>query len=154
MGAKTSKIVKSKTRKKRESYPYRKEYFKRNPGLFGCIWFCSQCGRILFGEKNVVVDHIVPLNKHGINRTFNTVAICGHCNSKKKDTVDSRVVRGYFAKIIEVIVFTIQKIVLLPIAFVAYCLKRIVNLLLTSLGGRVLMLGIAAIIILRLMGRL
>ena len=65
------------SQKKRASFNYRNEYFKKNPGIYGNIWFCSQCGKILIGKHNVVIDHIVPLNSiAGVNRTFNTVAIC------------------------------------------------------------------------------
>lgn len=56
---------------------------KKNPGLFGCIWFCSQCGIPMFGKDNVQVDHIIPLAGLGINRTINTVAICPRCNREK-----------------------------------------------------------------------
>lgn len=48
------------SQKKRASFNYRNEYFKKNPGIYGNIWFCSQCGKILIGKHNVVIDHIVP----------------------------------------------------------------------------------------------
>lgn len=85
----------------RRSYDYRTEYFKQNPGLFGCIWFCSQCYRPLIGKKNVVVDHIRPLNKGGINHVSNCTAICQACNSAKSDTVDGRVIKGKVFKVFE-----------------------------------------------------
>ena len=91
------------SQKKRASFNYRNEYFKKNPGIYGNIWFCSQCGKILIGKHNVVIDHIMPLNNvAGVNRTFNTVAICQKCNSSKSDSVDYRVVKGYLAKLFEV----------------------------------------------------
>lgn len=40
----------NKVRYWRESNDYRSEYFKKNPGLLGCIWFCSQCGVPLKGK--------------------------------------------------------------------------------------------------------
>lgn len=76
------------TQEYRASFPYRKEYFKQNPGLFNCIWFCSQCGKPLFGRKNVQVDHIVPLNKGGENAVRNCTAICRKCNAAKSDKDD------------------------------------------------------------------
>lgn len=85
----------------RESYPYRKEYFKRNPGLFGCVWFCSQCYRPLFGQSQVYVDHIQPLNKGGLNHVSNCTAICRKCNLSKSDKVDSRVLKGKAFKLVE-----------------------------------------------------
>ena len=85
----------------RMSYNYRAEYFKRNPGLFGCVWFCSQCYKPLFGRKNVVIDHIVPLSKGGLNRVSNCTAICRTCNSRKSDKIDGRIVKGTVFKVFE-----------------------------------------------------
>lgn len=89
------------TQEYRASYDYRKEYFKQNPGLFGCIWFCSQCYRPLFGKKNVVIDHIRPLNKGGRNHVSNCTACCYACNSAKSDIVDGRMYKGYVFKAFE-----------------------------------------------------
>lgn len=89
------------TQEYRRSYNYRSEYFKQNPGLFGCIWFCSQCYKPLFGKKNVVIDHIVPLNKGGRNHVSNCTAICRKCNSSKSDIVDGRVIKGKIFKVFE-----------------------------------------------------
>lgn len=86
------------TQEYRASYDYRREYFKQNPGLFNCIWFCSQCGRPLFGKKMVVVDHIRPLNKGGINHVSNCTSCCEKCNAAKSDIVDGRMYRGYAYK--------------------------------------------------------
>lgn len=85
----------------RQSYDYRREYFKRNPGIFGHIWFCSQCYKPLIGKKNVYIDHIVPLSKGGVNRVSNCTAICGKCNRAKSDKVDGRVVKGALFKLFE-----------------------------------------------------
>jgi len=89
------------TQEYRRSYDYRREYFKKNPGLFGCIWFCSQCYKPLFGKKNVVVDHIRPLNKGGKNHVSNCTAICQKCNWNKSDIVDGRMYKGYLFKFFE-----------------------------------------------------
>ena len=85
----------------RQSYDYRREYFKRNPGLFGYIWFCSQCFRPLIGKKNVVIDHIVPLSRGGRNHVSNCTAICKKCNRDKSDKIDGRIVRGGIFKMFE-----------------------------------------------------
>lgn len=89
------------TQEYRASYNYREEYFKKNPGLFGCIWFCSQCFRPLIGKHNVVVDHIRPLNKGGLNHVSNCTACCPKCNSSKSDIVDGRMYKGYVFKFFE-----------------------------------------------------
>lgn len=93
----------------RASYDYRKEYFKQNPGLFGCVWFCSQCFRPLIGKKNVVIDHIRPLNKGGRNHVSNCTACCVKCNSAKSDIVDGRMYRGYVFKAFESTFFRANK---------------------------------------------
>lgn len=98
-----------KLREYRESYNYRREYFKRNPGMFGCIWFCSQCYRPLVGRKSVVVDHIVPLSKGGINHVSNCTAICQKCNRNKSDKIDGRILKGSIFKFFESNVFRTQR---------------------------------------------
>lgn len=85
----------------RRSYDYRGEYFKKNPGLFGCIWFCSLCHKPLIGKKNVEVDHIRPLNKGGLNHVSNCTACCRECNRSKSDIVDSRMYKEYTFKAFE-----------------------------------------------------
>lgn len=83
-----------KLREYRKSYNYRAEYFKRNPGLFGCIWFCSQCYRPLIGKDKVIVDHIIPLSQGGRNHVSNCTAICSKCNRSKSDKIDGRILKG------------------------------------------------------------
>ena len=108
----SSKKHKSVSQRKRESFNYREAYFQKNPGLFGFIWFCSQCGIPLFGKDNVQVDHIVPLASWGINRTINTVAICPKCNKEKSAKGGVYIVKGSIAKIFEIFLFSIQKLFL------------------------------------------
>lgn len=93
----------------RRSYNYRSEYFKRNPGLFGHIWFCSQCGRPLIGKDNVYIDHIIPLSKGGRNHVSNCTAICFKCNRAKSDKIDGRIVKGEVFKIFESTLFRSQR---------------------------------------------
>lgn len=86
----------------RKAYPYRRVYFKRHPGMIcGHLWFCSQCHKPIWNKANVVVDHIVPLNKGGINHHTNCVAICNKCNLSKSDKVDYRVAKGFLSKFVE-----------------------------------------------------
>lgn len=112
----------------RNSYNYREEYFKKNPGLFGCIWFCAYCGRPLFGKGQVQVDHVVPpsqfskkkYDRHGnlikntsvaaeaLNHRFNLVSACAKCNRKKSDGMGLYVIRGGFAKILQTALFRFQ----------------------------------------------
>lgn len=109
---------KSYSQRKRDKLSYRDVYFRHNPGLFGCIWSCAYCHRPLLGKQNVVVDHIIPLNNPlGRNTRFNLVAACRECNSRKSDKVDTRIAEGYLFKIIESVVFFIQRIFI--VAFVA-----------------------------------
>lgn len=93
----------------RESYPYRAEYFKHNPGLFGNIWFCSICHKVLIGKKNVEVDHIRPLNKGGRNHVSNCTSTCKACNRSKSDKVDDRMYAEYTYKAVENIAVNANK---------------------------------------------
>lgn len=107
---------KSYSQRKRDKMDYRREYFKHNPGIFGCIWTCAYCHRPLVGKQNVQVDHIMPLNNPlGRNARYNLVAACGKCNRDKSDKFDHRVIVGYLSKCVEVAVFTIQKIAIIVI---------------------------------------
>ena len=118
------------SQKKRASFNYRNEYFKKNPGIYGNIWFCSQCGKILIGKHNVVIDHIMPLNNvAGVNRTLNTVAICQKCNSSKSDSVDYRVVKGYLAKLFEVFTSHLPDALALVLSLIVSLAYQIFNLL-------------------------
>lgn len=102
MAVKTGCRIKGMTvQEYRESYPYRAEYFKQNPGLFGNIWFCSICHKPLIGKKNVEVDHIRPLNKGGRNHVSNCTSCCKKCNREKSDKVDGRMYAEYRYKAVE-----------------------------------------------------
>ncbi len=90
----------SSTQKCRSGYDYRQEYFKHNKGLFGCIYFCSQCYKPIL-KKDVEVDHIIPLSKNGLNHISNCTATCRKCNRSKSDKIDERVIKGYIFKLVE-----------------------------------------------------
>lgn len=143
------------SQKKRASFNYRNEYFKKNPGIYGNIWFCSQCGKILIGKHNVVIDHIMPLNNvAGVNRTFNTVAICQKCNSSKSDSVDYRVVKGYLAKLFEVFTSHLPDTLALVLSLIVSLAYQIFNLLfilvtmpLTLANGKFLTYAVVIVII-------
>lgn len=143
------------SQKKRASFNYRNEYFKKNPGIYGNIWFCSQCGKILIGKHNVVIDHIMPLNNvAGVNRTFNTVAICQKCNSSKSDSVDYRVVKGYLAKLFEVFTSHLPDSLALVLSLIVSLAYQIFNLLfilvtmpLTLANGKFLTYAVVIVII-------
>jgi 5-methylcytosine-specific restriction endonuclease McrA len=112
----------------RDSNDYRNEYFKKNPGLLGCIWFCSVCGKPLLGKDKVQVDHIVPPSafahkkykkgnlvsntsflSRAMNSSFNTVAACPTCNQRKSDKIGLVTARGVLAKTGEIAIGTAQK---------------------------------------------
>ena len=143
------------SQKKRASCNYRNEYFKKNPGIYGNIWFCSQCGKILIGKHNVVIDHIMPLNNvAGVNRTFNTVAICQKCNSSKSDSVDYRVVKGYLAKLFEVFTSHLPDALAMVLSLIVSLAYQIFNLLfilvtmpLTLANGKFLTYAVVIVII-------
>lgn len=121
----SKKNGKTYSQRKRDSFDYRTAYFKNNPGIYGNIWFCSQCGKILIGRKNVVIDHIIPLNSiAGVNKTINTVAICQKCNSSKSDTIDYRVAKGYLAKIFEVITSYFPDCIALIVSLIIFSVIR------------------------------
>jgi len=44
---------------------------------------CLCCGS---GEK-LSIDHIVPVNKNGLNRLYNLQTLCSSCNSSKSDNI-------------------------------------------------------------------
>lgn len=78
---------KSYGQKKRESYDYRTNYIKHNPGLFGSLYFCSQCMKVM-NVHEMEVDHIFPVSKFfAPNRVMNCTAICSRCNKIKSDKI-------------------------------------------------------------------
>lgn len=43
---------------------------------------CMKCWKV-FSEKELQVDHIIPLSKRGSNRKENLQLLCGPCNQEK-----------------------------------------------------------------------
>lgn len=120
------------SQRKRATMDYRAEYFRHNPGLFGCVWTCAYCHRPLLGAHNVSVDHILPLNSPlGRNTRFNLVAACRDCNLAKSDHVDYRVVKGYVSKMFDSVVFTIQKVVILIFVAIWWVIQQILHAVLS-----------------------
>ena len=106
----------------RDSTDYRSEFFRKNPGLVGCIWFCAYCGVPLKGKHRVQVDHVVPpslvsrktyrrgrlvkntsLLSRTLNSSMNLVAACPKCNLTKSDRVGLITTRGIVGKITQTI---------------------------------------------------
>lgn len=136
------------SQRKRAKMDYRSEYFKHNPGLFGCIWTCAYCHKPLLGAHNVSVDHIIPLNSPlGRNRRFNLVAACRDCNLNKSDIVDGRIVKGYLSKIFESIIFSIQKVVIVIFVAIWWVINRIFHAILGLFKELPILVKIAIVII-------
>lgn len=144
--------MKSYSQRKRDKFDYRREYFKSNPGIFGCVWICAYCGKPLLGKQNVVVDHIMPLNNVlGRNAKYNLVSSCQVCNSKKSDKVDHRVIQGYIAKGVQSVLFKIQSVVLLAAvavwALICKVFNVIIHLLLAPFGKTSMTTKVIAIVV-------
>lgn len=125
---------KSRTQIKRESYDYRSRYLEHNHGLFGGIYLCSQCFRIMSREE-MQVDHIVPIAKwFAPNRVFNCVSICPTCNKKKSDKISkSLIFKGLLMKMFEEFYILIQRIIILLLRLLLVLLIMIVRILVRPL---------------------
>lgn len=138
-----------KVRSWRDSNDYRAHYFRKSPGLLGFIWFCSQCGKPLLGKKNVEVDHVLPPSKfakkkydrHGnlikndsllaraMNTEINTVAICAKCNKKKSNKIGFVTTKGVVAKVIETVLFSVQRWITIVVGYALKVLFYAISLL-------------------------
>ena len=139
----------SYSQRKRDQMDYRRVYFSRNPGLFGCVWTCAYCHKPLLGRHSVQVDHIMPLNNPlGMNKSFNLVAACAKCNNDKSDKFDQRVAIGYMSKLLEIILFTLQKIAIVVFVAVWYLIAKMCSGVIKLVSALLLDTGIVGKIIL------
>ncbi|MBR8827967.1 MAG: HNH endonuclease [Gomphosphaeria aponina SAG 52.96 = DSM 107014] len=53
---------------------------------------CQSCGK---REKQLNIDHIIPLAKGGTNDISNLQTLCWQCNQQKKDNLDPRFKRHF-----------------------------------------------------------
>lgn len=121
------------SQRKRAEMDYRKEFFRKNKGLFGCIYFCAYCYKPLTRDM-IQVDHIVPLNSVcGQNKKYNLVAACAKCNREKSDIVDIRIFQGYAMKIIFSLLMLVQKavvaILVLAYSILLSAIKLVLNII-------------------------
>ena len=125
---------KTEGQKKRESFDYRRAYLKHNPGLFGGIYICSQCGKPMT-RSHMQVDHIIPIaNKFSVNRVINCVAICPTCNKIKSDRTDTKfIVKGIIFKILEDIVVLVQNLFILILRLLSMALIYLIRMMVTPL---------------------
>lgn len=95
----------------KRSSDYRNRYFKQHKGLFGKIYFCPYCGKVLVNKRKIQVDHIQSIKnvqtkkflrrkfsklEDGVNDIRNLTASCIKCNSKKAYKGGSWVFLGWY----------------------------------------------------------
>lgn len=136
---------------KRKSFDYRRHYLKHNRGIFGSLYFCSQCLKPL-KEDEMEVDHIFPNSKwFSPNRTFNCVAICPACNKRKTDKIGWCTVKGLIAKAIEELFIYTQRLVIavlrMAIMIIFYLIRLLWSGLMSGSPTRVLTSGISMFLI-------
>lgn len=106
--------------KTERSTNYSALFFNNNPGIFGHIYFCPYClkKRLYRNPKRwqtgMQIDHIIPLNKGGINWSANLICACPKCNNKKRAKTGLWVVRGYIGKFVFSILQTVSNLYSAP----------------------------------------
>ncbi len=55
---------------------------------------CQSCSQTHL-QTELTIDHIIPLAKGGSNDISNLQTLCRRCNSRKRDSFDSRFHRRY-----------------------------------------------------------
>jgi len=56
---------------------------------------CRGCTVIDVTGKSLVIDHIIPLSKGGVNDLSNLQTLCDQCNQIKSNRIDSRFTRHF-----------------------------------------------------------
>lgn len=137
----------------RDSNDYRADYFKRNKGIGGFGYICSQCWKPMFWKSATHVDHIIPPSRFAktkkvngevvktsmssrlLNNSFNCAAICRDCNSRKSNSMDLRILQGYTMKALELTYSVGQFLLGLPIMATAFGMWGIRKIVVLSIGG-------------------
>ena len=56
------------------SHNYRSQYFENNKGIFGNLFFCPYCGKVMRDKSKIEIDHIHAVykvrNRYWLKRTF------------------------------------------------------------------------------------
>lgn len=90
---------------------YREAYFRKNRGVLGMFYICSQCFKPMFNKNKIQIDHLIPpssfINKTPwsnassilLNSTLNLTATHPKCSLKRADKRGLFVLRGIIAKI-------------------------------------------------------
>ena len=114
---------------------YRTIFFQNHRSVFGNMYFCAYCGRLM-KKKNVSVDHIYPVDKVSkspkmqrklklrrmtdVNDKRNLVASCKRCNLRKGTRTGFWIFRG---KIGKSNLFWIVRYVIRIVALCYVCLR-------------------------------
>lgn len=75
--------MKKKRRRRRKASQRRERLWKLSESQ---NWRCAYCGIIIefYGTNSnnnkATVDHVIPLSRHGLDRSINMVAACAACN--------------------------------------------------------------------------
>lgn len=134
----------------RDSNNYRSQYFQKNHGIGGYGYICSQCWKPMFKKENIQVDHIIPPSRFAVkkrkkgkwvktsimarflNNSFNCAAICGDCNRRKSNKINTQIIQGYVMKSLEVLYGTSQLLLSIPFMAVASCMWALRKIVITS----------------------
>ena len=109
------------------------KYIKHNPGLFGSVYICSQCLKLL-NRDEMEVDHIFPVSKIlAPNRVINCVAICSSCNKKKSNKMGKYSIKGLLAKLFEEIYVYLQRLISLMLKGIYSVILLIFSLILNTI---------------------
>lgn len=115
----------------KRSSSYKKAWKEANRPWHG-LYLCAYCGRIV-REKNITVDHIVPVNiaktslefersGRNINDLSNLCGACSKCNRKKSDKGGLWVLRGrvYRHKIMRILRLIVNLAIMAGLGYAFY----------------------------------